>query len=446
MKKIIALALAMGMSTMAFTACGAPAESEAPAENAAASDLTSAKDYLAAMYRKAPSTHVEDYKVVGTVMVGTESFDIDWTSDSETVKFSKGEDNMVTVDIDEKNPEEVVFNLTATIKDANGNTEAVTFEQKVPAAVILDGGMSYSEIVEAAYKLEDGLDLGEEMALFGKVVKIDTPYSDEYKNITVTIEVAGLADKPIQCFRLSGEGVADLKEGDEITVRGLLKNHKGTIEFDKGCQLIGFGEKIDQSAVVNAAYKLEDGLEMPNAVVLKGVISKIDTPFSSEYNNITVTIVVDGMEDKAIQCYRLSGEGADKLAEGDEIAVAGKIKNYKGTIEFDKGCKLVPAEAFMDARAAVAAYGLQEDTAMTSPATITGTVASIDTEYSAEYKNITVTIVPGGLEDYKIQCFRLSGEGADTIAVGDVITVTGTLKNYKGTIEFDKGCTLDAKA
>ena len=28
--------------------------------------------------------------------------------------------------------------------------------------------------------------------------------------------------------------------------------------------------------------------------------------------------------------------------------------------------------------------------------------------------------------------------------VGDTITVSGTIKNYKGTIEFDKGCTLDA--
>ena len=29
-------------------------------------------------------------------------------------------------------------------------------------------------------------------------------------------------------------------------------------------------------------------------------------------------------------------------------------------------------------------------------------------------------------------------------ADGATITVTGTIKNYKGTIEFDKGCTLDA--
>ena len=55
-----------------------------------------------------------------------------------------------------------------------------------------------------------------------------------------------------------------------------------------------------------------------------------------------------------------------------------------------------------------------------------------------------MTIVPGGLDAHAVQCYRLSGEGAKDLAVGDTITVTGTIKNYKGTIEFDKGCTLDA--
>ena len=81
---------------------------------------------------------------------------------------------------------------------------------------------------------------------------------------------------------------------------------------------------------------------------------------------------------------------------------------------------------------------------MTEPATLTGVIATVDTEYSPDYKNVTVTIVIGGVEDYKIMCYRLKGEGADTIKVGDTITVTGILKNYKGTIEFDAGCTLDA--
>ena len=130
---------------------------------------------------------------------------------------------------------------------------------------------------------------------------------------------------------------------------------------------------------------------------------------------------------------------------GDDIAVAGIIKNYKGTIEFDQGCTLViPADSANDARSAVSAYALEEGLAMTESSTMTGVISAIDTAWSDEYQNITVIMLVGGLEDYPIMCYRLAGEGAKDLAVGDTITVSGILKNYKGTIEFDQGCTLDA--
>jgi len=143
-------------------------------------------------------------------------------------------------------------------------------------------------------------------------------------------------------------------------------------------------------------------------------------------------------------CYRLKGEGADKLAVGDKIGVYGTIKNYKGTIEFDAGCALIPYEAAAMVRTVLSAYTLEDGLSLNGTETLTGVISSIDTAWSDEYKNITVTIVVAGMEDNKIQCYRLSGEGAQDLAVGDTITVTGTIKNYKGTIEFDKGCTLDA--
>ena len=345
MKKFIALSLMLAMVST-FAACGqqtsAPAESSKPqtSEVSVTNDLTFAKEYLASMYRKAPSTHVEDFEVVGKVKVGETSYDVEWTADSDTVKIVKGDNNMVKIDIDEKNPEEVHFKLTGTLTDANGNKETVEFDKKVPAAIILDAGMSYEEIVEAAYKLEDGLDLGDEYRLFGKIIEIKDEYNEKYKNITLTIQIGDLSDKPIVCFRMGGEGVDKLVVGDEITVNGLLKNYKGTIEFDKGCQFIGLGEKKDQSAIVEAAYKLEDGIAMTEEVTLTGVVTEIKDAFNEKYNNITVIIEVDGIADKPIMCFRMSGEGADTLEVGNEITVTGIIKNFKGTVEFDKGCTL----------------------------------------------------------------------------------------------------------
>ena len=80
---------------------------------------------------------------------------------------------------------------------------------------------------------------------------------------------------------------------------------------------------------------------------------------------------------------------------------------------------------------------------MEKPVTLTGVIHKIPTPYSPDYKNITVDMTIAGLVDYPVECYRLSGEGAESLAVGDTITVTGIIKNYKGTIEFDKGCTLD---
>ena len=438
MKKIISVVALLALCLSLFAGCGeqkAPETTEAPVAESA---LKNAKEYLFTLYKDSAETTPTDNTVVGAVKIGTETFQIDWTADSDTVKFVRGEDNMVTVDVDEKNPEEVTYVLTGTMKDAEGNTESVTFTHRVPAAIILDG-MSYEEIVAAAYALEDGLSMTEENRLFGKIVKIDTPYDPEHKNITVTIQVGELAEQPIMCFRLSGEGVEALTEGDEITVQGTLKNYKGTIEFDKGCQLIGMGEHIDQSKTLEAAYKVEPGVSMNAPIVLQGVITE-SQGYNEQYKNVTLTMVVDGIADKPIVCFRMSGAGVEALEVGATITVAGTIKNHEGTIEFDQGCKLIPNDAMKDAKSALAAYALEDGLSMNAPATMTGVITEAQ-EYNDKYKNITVTIVVAGLEEYPIVCYHMGGEGVEALKAGDIITVTGTLKNYKGTIEFDQGCT-----
>ncbi|MBQ2928653.1 MAG: hypothetical protein IJD99_00385 [Clostridia bacterium] len=435
MKKLLAMLV---LAALVMTACFASAET--------ASDpyMGNARSYLRTMYKNSPETTMTDYDVVGSVNIGGTAYSVTWTADSETVKIIVKEDGMVTIDVDEKNPEEVAYVLTGTITSpVTGETVSVSFNHKVPAAMILDG-LSYEEIVAAAYTLEDGLAMEEPQRLYGTIVKIPTPYSEQYGNITVDMQIGELADQLIQCYRLSGEGVANLQVGDKITVEGILKNYKGTIEFDKGCVLVGMGEIISQKGYLDAAYALEDGAAMTAPTALEGEIIKIDTPWSEEYKNITVTIVCDGKTEQPIMCYRLAGEGADTLAVGDKIAVWGTIKNYKGTIEFDKGCQLVPYGAAAQVRTVLNAYTLEDTMSMDKPATLTGVIVKIPTAYSPDYKNITVDMVVAGMADHVIQCYRLAGEGAEGLAVGDTITVTGTIKNYKGTIEFDKGCSLDA--
>ena len=432
MKKLIALVTVLALCCTTFVGMAESADA----------DLAAARSYLRMMYKNSPETTMTDYDVVGVVNIGGIEFTVEWTADSDTIKFIVNDNKTVTVDVDEKNPQEVFYVLTGTMKNAAGESVSVSFNHKVPAAMILDG-LSYEEIVAAAYTLEAGLAMEEPQRLYGTIIRIPTPYSEQYGNITVDIQIGDLADQPIQCYRLSGEGVADLKVGDKITVEGIIKNYKGTIEFDKGCVLVGMGEIASQKAVLDAAYALSDGAAMPNPTALEGEIIKIDTPWSPDYKNITVTIVCDGKTEQPIMCYRLSGEGAETLAVGDKIAVYGSIKNYKGTIEFDKGCKVLPYGSAKDVRTLLSAYTLEEGLAMDKAVTLTGVIHKIPTPYSDQYKNITVDMTVAGLVDLPIECYRLSGEGAEGLAIGDTITVTGIIKNYKGLIEFDKGCTLD---
>ncbi len=435
MKKLIAL---IAVLALCLTAMPVLAE----ADNA---DLLSAKAYIYQMYKNPSRTDIKstpaDYDVIGSVPVDGVEYAVEWSADSDTIKVIVNEDGSVTIDVDESNSSELFYKLTATVKDAAGNTASVSFDRKVPASLT---GMSYEQIVDYAYTLVDGEKSVKAYRLYGTVVKIPTEWSEEYGNITVDIAVAGKEDMPIECYRLKGEGAKDLKIGDQITVEGFFKNYKGLIEFDSGCILVGYGEIISQQPILDAAYQLLDGEKMTAPTALKGQIFKITSEWSEQYGNITVDMYVDGNEEMPIECYRLKGEGAKDLKVGDEIAVFGTIKNYKGLIEFDSGCVLIPVGTENEVRTLVAAYQLLDGEAMTSAKTLTGVIASIDTAYSEEYKNITVTIVVAGLEDYKVQCYRLAGEGAADLKVGDTITVTGTLKNYKGTIEFDKGCTLDA--
>ena len=461
MKKFVALFLALVMC-IALVACGgtteqpspsvstepspAPSESTAPAPEQPSAEpvdaLANAIAYIKNVYKNAAEITSKDFQRIGTVPVGTEKVTVVWTADvaEDLVKIVVGEDGMVTVDVNENATEETAYVLTATITGADGTSKSLSWNHILPAAMNVDG-LTYAEIVDLAYALADQTVTEDPYRLFGTVTSIDSAWSEDYQNITVTIVVAGKEDQPIQCYRLKGEGAKDLKVGDQITVEGILKNYKGTYEFDSGCQLIGFGDHPDQKALLKAAFALGVGATMDYPAVLTGVVAEIPSAWSDEYGNITVNLSFDG---QIVQCYRLSGEGAKDIKVGDTITVVGMIKNYNGLVEFDKGCKLIPNDLYHSAKNALSGYKLLDGEVQEVSKTITGTISAIDTAWNPDYGNITVTIVVGGADSYPIMCYRLKGEGASTLAVGDTITVTGILKNYKGTIEFDAGCTLDA--
>ncbi len=127
-----------------------------------------------------------------------------------------------------------------------------------------------------------------------------------------------------------------------------------------------------------------------------------------------------------------------------------------GPMAIDSGCmyaQFVTSESVKEEEVVIyetpaeildAAYALEAGETLSGghKYTLTGVIVSVDDPYSEQYKNVTVTIKVDGT-DKTIVVFRVKGEGADTIKVGDTITVTGTIVNYQGTVEFNSGCTLD---
>ena len=357
--------------------------------------------------------------------------------------------------------------VTGILKNYNGTIE-------FDAGCILDSVASCGvikptdskQIVDLAFALPGGESLPYFTTLTGVVKSIDSAYSDQYKNVTLTIEVEGTSGKKdLVCYRLKGVGADVVAAGDTITVTGVIKNYvkddNSTIEFDAGCILdsrvpgeggteqpgpgtdVPVEKPTTVEGILAAAKALKDGEELPYTVTLTGKVTSVDEAYSEEFGNIIVTANFNGT---SMKCYRMK-VSADKIPQvGDTITVDGTIKNYYGKLQFvNSTCtKLVAGEKAPSSETAIvdAAYALEAGASLDYQATLTGKVTSIKTAYDNTYKNITVIIAIPGREDKPIECYRMKGDGVDKITVGDTITVTGILKNYNGTIEFDANCNM----
>ena len=109
------------------------------------------------------------------------------------------------------------------------------------------------------------------------------------------------------------------------TVNGIVGNYELSVYPELGELTIAEALKVCEiTGTVNAPFEYS----------VLGVITSIDTAYSEDYNNITVTIS-DGTD--SIKAYRMTG-GSD-LVVGDQIMVSGTLVNFMGnTPEFVAGC------------------------------------------------------------------------------------------------------------
>ena len=274
-------------------------------------------------------------------------------------------------------------------------------------------------------------------------------------------------------------------EETPYTLTATVSNGKKEVSHSWNYKLPSKKEMAEKMhAIVDAAYELKAGEAMEGNQTLTGKVISIDQAYREDYNNITVTIQIEGREDKPIKCYRMKGEGVEVLKVGDEITVTGILKNYNGTIEFDQDCTMAPLAGYVppatqnggsttgtkndnnsnkttknpnggnkttekpsvtlklvkdESKILKDAFELGRNETTPYIAQLTGKVFTIDTPYDDQYGSITVTITVGGK---KIKCYQMKGDGTDKVKVGDTITVKGVIKNFyyedsdKGTVEF----------
>lgn len=506
MKKILSIALVLVLCLSLFAGCGdnkeeAPASNLANAKSFL-EDMIYGTNYKAGDVMSID----RDKDVVASVAVDGVSYPIEWSINvtegaADSVKIGESDTaNHVKIDLPDVAETDILFSAIATFKDEAGNTETATFNYKMACTL---GDL---ELLDKAYALADGEKLSGTPSLTGDIVEIKTPYDATTKSISVVIQVGMDADKLVLCSGLMGDYVDGLVVGDNICVQGVLGKYNGVVGFESGCTMVYVNkadgstpgadttttvpggedattvggtdstttagnsgntpttakpttgsttlkEEKDQAKILKDAANLGKNESLSYIAILTGKVLQVEE-YNEQYGSVTLTFKVG---DTTIECYQMKGNGTDKVKSGDTITVKGVIKNYyyegatKGKIEFAwheaSGTevtltKLVASAAqdlSTEAKILAAAFALKDGESLQQDVTLTGKVVDIETPYDEAYGNVTLNFNVGGK---KIKCYRLKGNGVDKVKEGDTITVSGKIKNFQGTVEFDTGCQM----
>lgn len=153
MKKFLVLILALVMCLGCFTACMPEEQNPENPGNDETPTLATAADLLYSLYKDSAKENKGDYELVGNIKIGSTDFPVTWAVDTDliTIKASTKTTGFWTVVLPAKNDTKVDYKLTATIKDAAGNTATKSFDRTIG---VYDSSEIVSEPVEGvAYKL-----------------------------------------------------------------------------------------------------------------------------------------------------------------------------------------------------------------------------------------------------------------------------------------------------
>lgn len=237
----------------------------------------------------------------------------------------------------------------------------------------------------------------------GSITEADKLSINKIENQTITLSVAVKV------------GTKTVNETVDITISAAKQKYELTITEDKTYIVIEV--KDAKGAIVSGGTMVEEGTELTITVT------------NNDSENYAITKVLAGTTPLSA-----NEDGTYSFTMTEATTISVETKEILNTPQ-----KIVDA-----------LYALGSEESLEGTYELTGKITSIDTIYSSEYGNITVTIanIEGVSDATKtVQCFRLKGDNAKNLMVNDIITVSGTLTHYSnGTKEFAEGCTIKAYA
>ena len=220
--------------------------------------------------------------------------------------------------------------------------------------------------------------------------------------------------------------------GDVIVVTGLVGTHQGGKQIAAGAtaEIIGHVE-IAQAEYVEVSIPEAYNTPDDTKVIIRGTVTEIETPWNSNYGNLSVYI--SDAEGNTFYIYRLK----TNVEVGDVVTIKGLMGSYNGEKQIAAGATatITGKEVVVEPEAVEATIPEALALADGTRVIVNGTVKQINTAWSDSYQNITVTIEDE--EGNTLYIYRLSTK----VEAGDIITVTGKMDTYNGDRQIAQGAT-----
>ena len=363
-------------------------------------DIQEAVNLLDDMYEDLNGTSIADgYEIIAQIPVGKTVFSIEWTSDNENVTFTYN-DGLYVINLGAV-LSDVEYTITGKLTSEGGQEATVSYTLILSAAA--SGGMIKNPEIGKAYKLalRHGGEDGDPIVYFdGNNYNNYAWYfsytTDVMASVDVYLEEVENVEGGLRLYFMKDDVktyiVAYPRDGDTT---------KGTLKFD--------------TAVPTEYYTFDT--ERNILVYTSTTGEQFYLGSSGTYKSISCSAISYLNSATSYPCY-LFGPGGDEI-KLPEAQLPVLPDNYTTDDVIEALFKLEP--------------GQQMDVNFT----VTGVITGFKYDYDPSYGNVSPKITVNGKE---FILYRIKGEGADTIKVGDTITVFATgIQNYNGEYETLQG-------